>query len=72
MLHYWLTLRSIRRIQKRDAKKGLRTWMAYWCAANEKGRVEYKCSLTDVMKWVADEDRETYSLARKRKKSSGA
>lgn len=41
-------------------KKGLRTWMAYWCAANEKGRVEYECKLVDIMKWMADEEREVY------------
>lgn len=39
-------------------KKGLRIWMAYWCSANEKGRMEYKCSLTEVMKWTADDERE--------------
>ena len=32
--------------------------MAYWCSANKKGRVEYKCSLTEVMRWTA-ERRET-------------
>lgn len=41
-------------------KKGLRTWMAFWCSANEKGRVEYKCTLTEVMKWTAGEDRDSY------------
>lgn len=41
-------------------KKGLRTWMAYWCVANERGRLEYKCTLTEVMKWISDEEREAY------------
>lgn len=41
-------------------KKGLRTWMAYWCSANEKGCMEYKCALTEVMKWTADGEREAY------------
>jgi hypothetical protein len=41
-------------------KKGLKTWMAYWCSANELGRIEYKCPLTEVMKWSADEERESY------------
>lgn len=41
-------------------KKGLRTWMAYWCTANQKGTVEYQCSLTEVMKWTAGENRESY------------
>ncbi len=41
-------------------KKGLRTWMAYWCSANEVGRVEYTVPLVDVMKWTASEEREAY------------
>ncbi len=41
-------------------KKGLKTWMAYWCSANEFGMVEYKCQLVDVMKWSADDERESY------------
>jgi hypothetical protein len=41
-------------------KKGLRTWMAYWCTANQKGCLEYKCSLTEVMKWTSGETRESY------------
>lgn len=41
-------------------KKGLRTWMAYWCAANEKSRFEYTCTLTELMKWTADENRDSY------------
>lgn len=48
-------------------KKGLRTWMAYWCTANQKGSVEYQCSLTEVMKWTSGEGRESYFSQKEKK-----
>lgn len=40
--------------------KGLKIWMAYWKMANEMGRLEYSCSMIDIMKHLCDEDRKSF------------
>ncbi len=42
------------------ATKGLKVWMAHWIMANKLGRVEYSCPMIDIMKMVADEEREAF------------
>lgn len=42
------------------ASKGLKIWMAHWLMANEAGRVEYTCPMIEIMKRIADEDRESF------------
>ncbi|MBS0624374.1 MAG: hypothetical protein JSS62_07140 [Verrucomicrobia bacterium] len=50
----------LKNYQSTMATKGLKVWMAYWIMANKLGRVEYSCLMIDVMKMVADEDREAF------------
>ena len=40
--------------------KGLKILMAHWMMANKTGRVEYSCSMTEVMKLIMDEKREAF------------
>jgi hypothetical protein len=40
--------------------KGLKVLMAHWMMANKIGRVEYSCPMTEVMKLITDEERETF------------
>lgn len=40
--------------------KGIKTWMAYWKVANERGRPEYTCPFIEVMKCLSDENREAH------------
>ncbi len=40
--------------------KGLKVWLSYWLMANKRGRFEYTCPLIEVMKLIADEDRESF------------
>lgn len=38
--------------------KGLKVWLAHWLMANKMGRVEYSCPMIEIMKLIADEERE--------------
>lgn len=40
--------------------KGLKVWFAHWQMANKHGRVEYGCPMIEIMKLVADENRESF------------
>jgi hypothetical protein len=40
--------------------KGLKIWMAHWGLANEYGRTEFSCPMTEVMKLISEEDREAH------------
>jgi hypothetical protein len=40
--------------------KGLKVWLAHWLMANKQGRVEYSCPMIEIMKLIADEDREAF------------
>jgi hypothetical protein len=42
------------------ATKGLKIWMAHWLMANEAGRLEYTCPMIEIMKRMAEEDREAF------------
>lgn len=42
------------------ATKGLKVWMAHWIMANKLGRVEYSCPMIDIMKIMADAEREAF------------
>jgi len=46
--------------KKTMATKGLKIWMAHWLMANETGKLEYACPMIEVMKRVAEEDREAF------------
>jgi hypothetical protein len=39
---------------------GLKVWLAHWLMANKQGRVEYSCPMIEMMKLIADEDRESF------------
>jgi hypothetical protein len=40
--------------------KGIKILMAYWLMANKTGRVEYHCSMTEIMKLVSDDERVSF------------
>jgi hypothetical protein len=40
--------------------KGLKIWLAYWLMANKLGRVEYSCHMIEIMKLIADDNREAF------------
>ncbi len=40
--------------------KGLKIWMAHWGLANDLGRTEYSCQMIDVMKMLAENDRQRH------------
>ena len=40
--------------------KGLRAWMAYWGMANKQSRFEFSCPMTEVMKLMSDDDRNSF------------
>jgi hypothetical protein len=40
--------------------KGLKVWLAHWLMANKQGRVEYACPMIEIMKLIADEEREAF------------
>lgn len=42
------------------ATKGLKIWMAHWLVANEAAKLEYTCPMIEIMKRIAEEDRESF------------
>lgn len=40
--------------------KGLKVWLAHWLMANKVGRVEYSCHMIEIMKLIADDNREAF------------
>jgi len=40
--------------------KGLIVWLGHWLMANKRGKLEYRCTMTDIMKLIADEDRTAF------------
>lgn len=50
----------LKNYQKTMVSKGLKVWMAHWMMANKLGRVEYACPMIEIMKLIADEEREAF------------
>jgi hypothetical protein len=42
------------------AMKGLKIWMAHWLMANQYGKLEYTCPMIEIMKRMAEEDRDAF------------
>ncbi len=40
--------------------KGLKIWMAHWGLANERGKTEYSCPMTEIMRMLSDDGRKAH------------